>query len=142
MFWPFTTWINCSNNLKIFEISRPSASNFKSFSRSIEHFFLTVGQNNLGNKKPFLLKLSMQYLQIRIRFVRQRSDPTLEQTNKHIVFKVRIEFQSQIRICYSPSSVGSASAAVAQATTYWLLTRLRSLGIKSRLPFKIFSTLP
>ena len=26
------------------------ASNFKSFSRSLEHFFLTVGQNNFGNK--------------------------------------------------------------------------------------------
>ena len=30
-----------------FENSQPSASNFKSFSRSLEHFFLTVGQNNL-----------------------------------------------------------------------------------------------
>ena len=31
-----------------------SASNFKSFSRSLEQFFLTVGQNNFGNKIPFL----------------------------------------------------------------------------------------
>ena len=30
--------------------------NFKSFSRSLlEHFFLTVGQNNFGKKIPFLL---------------------------------------------------------------------------------------
>ena len=53
-------------NLKIFENSRPSASNFKSFSRSLEHFFLTVGQNNFGNKIPFkvhsFLKLSFAQL--------------------------------------------------------------------------------
>jgi hypothetical protein len=29
-------------------------SDFKSFSRSLEQFFLTVGQNNFGNKIPFL----------------------------------------------------------------------------------------
>ena len=52
--WPFTVWINCSSNIKIFANSQPSASNFKSFSRSLEHFFLTVGQNNFGNKIPFL----------------------------------------------------------------------------------------
>ena len=39
LFWPFTVWINCSSDLKIFANSRPSASNFKSFSRSLEHFF-------------------------------------------------------------------------------------------------------
>ena len=33
--------------------SQPSACNFKPFSRSLEHFFLTVGQNNFGNKIPF-----------------------------------------------------------------------------------------
>ena len=33
--------------------SQPSASNFKSFSRSLEQFFLAVGQNNFGNKIPF-----------------------------------------------------------------------------------------
>ena len=36
------------------ENSRPSAS---SFSRSLEQFFLTVGQNNFGNKIPFLSKI-------------------------------------------------------------------------------------
>ena len=50
LFWPFTVWINCSSDLKNFENSRPSASNFKSFSQSLEQFFLTVGQNNFGNK--------------------------------------------------------------------------------------------
>ena len=54
LFWPFTVWINCSSDLKIFANSRPSASNFKSFSRSREQFFLTVAQNNFGNKIPFL----------------------------------------------------------------------------------------
>ena len=53
LFWPFTVWINCSSDL--FANSQPSASNFKSFSRSLEHFFLTVGQNNFGNKIPKLV---------------------------------------------------------------------------------------
>ena len=55
LFWPFTVWINCSSDLKIFANSRPSASNFKSFSRSLEQFFLTVGQNNFGNKIPLIV---------------------------------------------------------------------------------------
>ena len=53
-FWPFTVWINCSGDLKKYSNSRPSASNFKSFSRSLEWLFLTVGQNNFDNKIPFL----------------------------------------------------------------------------------------
>ena len=53
LFWPFTVWINSSCNLETFENSRPSTSNFKTFSRSLEQFFLTVlGQNNFGNKLP------------------------------------------------------------------------------------------
>ena len=52
LFWPFTVWINCPSDLKNFANSRPSASNFKSFFRSLEQFFLTVGQNNFGNKIP------------------------------------------------------------------------------------------
>ena len=54
LFWPFTVWISCSSDLKIFAKNWPSASNFKSFSRSLEHFFLTVGQDNFSNKIPFL----------------------------------------------------------------------------------------
>ena len=54
LFWHFTVWTNCSSDLKIFANSRPSALNFKSFSRSLEQFFLTVGQNNFGNKIPLL----------------------------------------------------------------------------------------
>ena len=45
LFWQFTVWINCSFDLKIF-------ANLKSFSWS--QFFLTVGQNNFGNKIPIL----------------------------------------------------------------------------------------
>ena len=52
LFWPFTVWINCLSDLKIFAYSRPSASNFESFSQSLEQFFLTVGQYNFGNKIP------------------------------------------------------------------------------------------
>ena len=35
--------------------SRPSASNYKSFSWSLEQIFLTVSQNNFGNKIPLAL---------------------------------------------------------------------------------------
>ena len=48
--------MNCSSYLKNFETSRPSAKNFKGFSQSLEQFFLTVGQNNFGNKIPTLQK--------------------------------------------------------------------------------------
>jgi hypothetical protein len=54
LFWPFTVWINCSSDLKHFANSWLSASNFKSFSWSLKQFFLTVGQNNFGNKITFL----------------------------------------------------------------------------------------
>ena len=55
-FWPFTVWINCSSDLKIFANSWSSASNIKTFSRSLEQFFLTVGRNNFGNNIPKLSK--------------------------------------------------------------------------------------
>ena len=55
--WPFTVWINCLSDLKKFANSRPSASNFQSFSWSLEQFFLTVGQNNFANKIPFQRKI-------------------------------------------------------------------------------------
>ena len=53
-FWLFTVWINCSSDLKIFANYQLSASNFKSFSRSLENFFLLVTKYHLysisGNK--------------------------------------------------------------------------------------------
>ena len=75
LFWPFTVWINCSGDLKIFVNSRPSASNFKSFSRSLEQFFLTVGQNNFGNKIPFLLFEELLKLK---GFLKRKKNLTLE----------------------------------------------------------------
>ena len=36
LFWPFPVWLNCSSGLKNFENSRPSTSNFKRFSCSLE----------------------------------------------------------------------------------------------------------
>ena len=54
LFRPFTFWINCSSDCNISIDSWPSASNFISFSWSPEQYFLTVGQNNFGNKIPFL----------------------------------------------------------------------------------------
>jgi hypothetical protein len=50
----FTVRKNCSSDLKIFANFQPSVSNFKSFSRPLEHFPLIVGQNNFGYKIPFL----------------------------------------------------------------------------------------
>ena len=56
MFWPFTVRTNWSSVLKIFANSRPSASNAKNFSQShTRAFFLTVSQNNFGNKIPFMV---------------------------------------------------------------------------------------
>ena len=55
-FWPFTVWINCSSDLRNIANSWPSASNFKSFSRSLVQFFLKVVQNNFDNKIPFFVK--------------------------------------------------------------------------------------
>ena len=46
---------NIPSDLRDFANSRPSVLNFKSFSQSLEHFFLTVRQNNFGNKIPALL---------------------------------------------------------------------------------------
>ena len=63
-FIPFTVWINCSSNLKIIANSQPSVSNFKSFSRSLEQFFLTVGQNNFGPKKLLSICHRMKFCQI------------------------------------------------------------------------------
>ena len=64
LFWTFTVWINCFGDLKNFANFGPSASNFKSFSWSLEHFFLTVGQNIFENKIPFLTLLNVSKSQV------------------------------------------------------------------------------
>ena len=57
--------INCSSDLKNFANPRPSASNFKSFSRSLEQFVLTVGQNNFVTKYHFFKFLTMYIKKIK-----------------------------------------------------------------------------
>ena len=57
LFWPFSVWANCSNDHKIFANSWPSAMIFKSFSRLLRQFFLTVGQSSFGNKIPIVSSL-------------------------------------------------------------------------------------
>ena len=49
-FRKYFLWNPYFSNLKNFANSRPSVSNFKSFSQSLEHFFLTIDQNNFGKK--------------------------------------------------------------------------------------------
>ena len=57
---------NCCSDLRNFANFQPSASNFKSFSQSLEHFFLTVVQNNFGKKIQFKLYLQEQLIDERI----------------------------------------------------------------------------
>ena len=52
LFWPFTVWVNCSSNLKIFANSWPSSSNFKSFFSITRTIFSPLGQKTFGNKIP------------------------------------------------------------------------------------------
>ena len=60
--------MNCFSDLKSFANSRPSASNFKSFTRSLEHFFLTEGQINFGNKIPLMGPIATQNSETSIQF--------------------------------------------------------------------------
>ena len=55
---------------KFFANSWPSGLNFKSFSQSLEFFFLTVSQNNFGNKIPIYLHiiLNMHAVQQKLNF--------------------------------------------------------------------------
>ena len=54
LFWPFTVWINCSSNLKFCKFLA-FILKFLKFFWSLEHFFLTVDQNNFGNEISFCL---------------------------------------------------------------------------------------
>ena len=51
--------MNCSSDLNVFANSLPSTSNLKSFSRSLEQFFLTEAQNNFANKILLLNSLRL-----------------------------------------------------------------------------------
>ena len=86
LFWPFTVWINCSSDPKKFENSRPSDSNFKSFSRSVEHFFLTVGQNNFGNKIP--LKVPNFRIKLKLWLVCQACRLHMQKKDSIIIFNM------------------------------------------------------
>ena len=55
--------------LKIFANSRPAASTFKSFSRSLEQFFFTLGQNNFGNKIPLEIEWKSSIMKYKWYFV-------------------------------------------------------------------------
>ena len=84
--WPFTVRINCSSDPKYFENSQLSASNFKSFSWSLEQFFLTVGQNNFGNKIPFLFS----FLKAKVLFYKEKQDRCMKFTG---LFLVKLTFR-------------------------------------------------
>ena len=47
--------MNCSSDLKNLANSKPSALNLKSFSRSFEQLFLSVGQNNFAEKNTMYI---------------------------------------------------------------------------------------
>ena len=59
LLWPFAVWINCSSDLKNFANSWPLVSNFNFFSQSQQQLFLTVDQNNFGNKIPIQRKIKI-----------------------------------------------------------------------------------
>ena len=75
LFWPFTVWINCSSDLKSFANSQSSASNFKSFSWSLEQFFLTIV---LETKYHFSHWLSFM---LWVRYTGIRNESVTERTN-------------------------------------------------------------
>ena len=74
LFWPSTVGINGSSDLKSFANSLPSASNFKSFSRSLDQFFLTVCQNNFGSKILFSQNIEIKCLHSYFIFSNFRSE--------------------------------------------------------------------
>ena len=62
MFWPFSVWINCSGDHKNFVNSHSSASNFKSFSQSLENFFSHSRSKRLAQVSQFLIYLHCTFL--------------------------------------------------------------------------------
>ena len=84
LFRTFTVRTNCSCDLKIFANSRPSASNFKTLSRSLEQFFLTIGQNNFCNKIPIL---TVQQIWHSTLILNKRAKKTVDMFNSQIMSK-------------------------------------------------------
>ena len=56
LFWPFTVRTNCTSDQILRCQSSPS--NFNFFFSNTRTIFLTVGQNNFGNKMPFFFLIS------------------------------------------------------------------------------------
>ena len=62
LFWPFIVWTNCWSDLKKFANSRPSASNFKCFSRYLKQFFSHSRSEQFWWKKYHGLRTSNEGL--------------------------------------------------------------------------------
>ena len=73
LFWTVTVWINCSIDLKIFCKFSAFSLEFRKFFSNTGTFFLTVGQNNFGNKIP---KLFLNLRVVKILFIRMKKDRT------------------------------------------------------------------
>ena len=59
LFWPFTVWIDCSTDLKIFANSRPSVSNINFFSRRrLKQFWDKIPLNNWQPEKNYCPSMS------------------------------------------------------------------------------------
>ena len=50
----------------MFAKSQLSTKNFKCFSQSLELFFLTVCQNNFGNKIPFIVSCGVFFIEAKV----------------------------------------------------------------------------
>ena len=59
-----TNPLNCSCDLQIFENSRPSTSNFESFSRSLEQFFSQLVRTILVTKYHFYISIDRRFVSI------------------------------------------------------------------------------
>ena len=69
LFWPFIVQMNCSSDVKIFaQILDLQPRISKSFSQSLEHFFLTVSQDNFGNKIPILWRQNQWIIENKTKF--------------------------------------------------------------------------
>jgi hypothetical protein len=99
--------LSCSSDLKYFADSRPSASNFKSFSQSLEHFFLTVGQNNFGNK----IQVFFHYLH----HFRNLSHLKRSQFGQRVVLPYRVEVRYRSRLVKCCQTSWGSSFASAQS---------------------------
>ena len=57
LFGPFNVQTNCTSDCEYLLKLEAKSREFARILRSLEHFFLRVGQNNFGNKVPFFILL-------------------------------------------------------------------------------------